>query len=566
MCGIAGILGRAGSLNRLEAMLKAQSHRGPDNQGEFLENGKIALGHNRLSIIDLSEAGNQPFFSPDHRFCIIFNGEIYNYLELRADLAKSHHFRTGSDTEVLLQAYIQWGVGCLDKLNGMFAFAIWDKVEEKLFAARDRFGVKPFYYSDFEDSFFFASEIPALFAGGIEKTPKQSVWASFFSKGVYGMPDETFWDGVYQLPAGSYLEISKAGKKISQWYFFVEAVKNLGEVSHKDEEDYILQLMRDSIKLRFRADVPVGFNLSGGLDSSTLLALVSAENPGSESIKAFTFYTEDERYDELPWVKEMISKTNFPLNTCLLTASEVPELTRRFSALQMEPFGGIPTLAYGKVFERAREKGVLVLLDGQGADESWAGYDYYFQTGNSIVQGVKSSPVKADSLRKDFLGKAEYKSFPEPFSERLLNLQYRDLFYTKIPRALRFNDRMSMAYSTELREPFLDYRLVEYAFSRPENFKRKNGVQKYALRQIANKFLGDSITLAPKRPLQTPQREWLGGELKDWSGDRIQWLAEHSSWFDKKVMLDYWDRYLKGENDNSFYIWQWINSAEILYE
>lgn len=565
MCGIAGIVGN-GEIRQatLNAMLDTQKHRGPDFTGTYFEDNLIALGHNRLSIVDLSSAANQPFHSLDNRYSLVFNGEIYNYLELRSELEKEYNFKTSSDTEVLLQAYIYWGKDCLNKLNGMFAFAIWDKVTRTLFAARDRFGVKPFYYVLKGEQLYFSSEIPPLFAAGIPKVPKESVWSSFFARGTYGSPEETFWERINQLPAGVFLEFSNGELNIQRWYSFIDRVNHLKNVTSEDEESYILHLMQDSIDFRFRADVPVGFNLSGGLDSSTLLALVSAKFPNSDSIEAFTFYTGDDRYDELPWVKKMIRETQFPLNTCRLHVEEIPALTTKFSKLQMEPFGGIPTLAYGKVFQKAREKGILVLLDGQGADESWAGYDYYFQKGDALVQGVKTSPVKPSSLNQDFCDLSTEFNFPKPFEEKLLNLQYRDLFYTKIPRALRFNDRMSMAFSTELREPFLDYRLVEYAFSRPEEFKRKDGVQKYALRQIANKFLGDSISLAPKRPLQTPQREWLGGELKDWSGDRIQSLANQSPWFDKKVMLSYWDRYLKGENDNSFYIWQWINSAEIL--
>jgi len=564
MCGIAGIIGDIQSKEHLEKMLRIQSHRGPDFTGRFYDGEKVAIGHNRLSIIDLREVSNQPFFSDDMRFILVFNGEIYNYLELKRELEKDFHFHTTSDTEVLLKAYQKWGKDCLSRFNGMFSFAIWDTVNQRLFAARDRFGVKPFYYYQKGEKLIFSSEIPALFETNIKRSPSEKVWASFFAKGTYGFPKETFWKEIQQLPGGHYLEFENGNLNIVRWYSFVDRVNQLIGTSKENEEEHIDLLLRESIRLRFRADVPVGFNLSGGLDSSTLLGLVSHEYPNTDSIQAFSFYTEDERYDELPWVNQMISRTSFPLNKCLLTAKEIPELTSKMSAIQLEPFGGIPTLAYAKVFKEARSKGVIVLLDGQGADESWAGYDYYFNHSNSLVQGVKSSPVKPDTLVPEFRSFTDSQSFDQPFDDKLLNLQYRDLFYTKIPRALRFNDRVSMASSTELREPFLDYQLVEYAFSRPEFFKRKGGVQKYILRQVANKYLGDSITLAPKRPLQTPQREWLGNELKDWAGDRISELAHNSSWFEKVKMMQYWDNYLKGDNNNSFYIWQWINAAEIL--
>lgn len=564
MCGIAGIVGPKAELETLNEMLAAQTHRGPDHTGRFVVNAEIVLGHNRLSIVDLSEAANQPFSSEDQRYKLVFNGEIYNYLEIKSELSAHFEFQTQSDTEVLLKAWLHWGEDCLEYLNGMFSFVIWDSQEKTLFAARDRFGVKPFYFHQVDDSFFFASEIPTLFAAGVQKKPEESVWAGFFTKGTYGMPDETFWKDIQQLPGGHSLSLKNGEVEVSRWYDFVGRVKALMNTSHKNEEEYITDLLKDSIKLRFRADVPVGFNLSGGLDSSTLLALVSDAFPGKSEIEAFTFYTDDERYDELPWVEEMIKNTPYPLNKCLITAKEIPELTRKIAQLQAEPFGGIPTLAYGKVFEAAKAKGILVLLDGQGSDEAWAGYDYYLKDSNSVIQGVKSSPVKPDTLNPDFSKEASQNEFPQPFDDRLLNLQYRDLFYTKIPRALRFNDRMSMAYSTELREPFLDYRLVEYVFSRPTSFKIKDGAQKWLLRIIAGRYLGDSIALAPKRPLQTPQREWLGEDLQEWAAEQIAWLGNHCEWFDSERLQFHWQEYLAGDRDNSFYIWQWINAAALL--
>jgi asparagine synthase (glutamine-hydrolysing) len=564
MCGIAGIIGPLATRDNLTKMLSVQTHRGPDFTGYWGESSAAELGHNRLSILDLSEAANQPFHSADDRYHLVFNGEIYNYIEIRTELEDYFGFTTESDTEVLLKAWIHWGESCLDRFNGMFAFAIWDQQEKSLFAARDRFGVKPFYYHQSADTLSFASEIPALFASGVEKVPNKSVWASFFAKGTYGMPTETFWESIHQLPAGYLLHWKEGELRVKQWYDFVGRVKDLFAVTHDKEEEYITDLLKDAIKLRFRADVPVGFNLSGGLDSSTLLALVSDAFPDNTEIEAFTFYTDDERYDELTWVEGMLKDRPYPLNKCLITAEEIPALADRISKLQVEPYGGIPTLAYGKVFEAARKKGILVLLDGQGSDEAWAGYDYYFKKGNSLVQGVKSSPVKVDALKLGFLAEATDNDFPQPFEDRLLNLQYRDLFYTKIPRALRFNDRMSMAFSTELREPFLDYRLVEYVFSRPKDFKVKDGIQKWLLRKIAGNYLGDDISLAPKRPLQTPQREWLGTELQDWAAEQIQWLGANTDWFNADKLDQYWEEYVAGDQDNSFYIWQWINAAAIL--
>ena len=199
MCGIAGIIGSAASENKLKPMLNIQQHRGPDHAGIYLKENQVALGHNRLSIIDLSEAAQEPFADNSKRYFLIFNGEIYNYLELKQELKPVYDFKTESDTEVLLAAYIHWGRKCLEKFNGMFSFAIWDSREKKLFAARDRFGVKPLYYSFDGNSFYFASEIKTLQAGLDRKKPNKKVWANYFSFGSYGMPEETFYEGIKQL-------------------------------------------------------------------------------------------------------------------------------------------------------------------------------------------------------------------------------------------------------------------------------------------------------------------------------------------------------------------------------
>lgn len=563
MCGIAGIIGVGAKKASIDAMLAAQAHRGPDAQKTHLDEG-VALGHNRLSIIDLSSAADQPFYSQDGRYTLVFNGEIYNYLELKRILEDSYNFQTQSDTEVLLAAFLHWGNDCLAHLNGMFSFAIWDSQEERLFAARDRFGVKPFYYHKAEDGFYFASEIKSLFAAGISKIPNEGVWASYFAYGSYGMPNETFWQYVNQLPGGHFLELSDDKLQIHQWYDFVKEVQKYDlKLSFEAVKMRYLQLLDSSIKLRFRADVPLGFNVSGGLDSSALLALVNRTANG-ENINAYTFYTGDDRYDELPWVKDLIAHTKNPLHTVLFEAKDVAEAAASMSALQDEPFGGVPTLAYAAIFKEAVSQGVKVLLDGQGMDEQWAGYDYYAQKqSQSTIQGVTSSPFKKGVLSKTFLAKAKKPVYPKPFEDRVLNLQYRDLFYTKIPRALRFNDRVSMAASTELREPFLDYRLVEFAFAQPLDYKIKDGVQKYLLRDLVSEHLSNNISLAPKRPLQTPMREWLGNELAPWVQEALIALKSHS-WFDEKALQVAFEKYKAGEQDSSFHIWQWVNTSLLL--
>jgi len=571
MCGIAGLFGNNWNQDQLAAAVGSQRHRGPDAEGIWLSQSRRAgLGHNRLSIIDLSEAGRQPMSSHDGRLWIVFNGEIYNYLELRAELSE-YPYRSHSDTEVLLAAYERWGERCLDRLIGMFAFLIWDEREQKLFAARDRFGIKPLnYHWNADGSLAIASEIKALFAAGTVAEPDEIAWANYLNAGLYDHTPRTFWRGVNSLPAGHCLTWQTGKVTISRWYDLAERSGEAFDSRSEAEvcEEY-LSLLMDSVRLRFRSDVPVGINLSGGVDSSTLLGLVHAVQGEDSNVKAFTFVTGDAQYDELPWVEQMLARTNHPAMVCRLDVSEVPALAESIQRHQDEPFGGLPTLAYARVFERARQEGVIVLLDGQGMDEQWAGYDYY-QTAVasaatvgsvSLVQGTKNRPVKPECLQPEFRAMVEEFRAPQPFSDRLRNLQYRDAMLTKIPRALRFNDRISMRASTELREPFLDHRLFELALRQPMERKLGNGTGKLMLRRIAAELLPQGVVEAPKRPLQTPQREWLRGPLRDWATAQIEtalggWGA---NWLDADAVRTEWRHYLSGESDNSFYVWQWIN-------
>ena len=570
MCGVVGIFGSSWDIEQLKLMHQEQYHRGFDDEGFYIDPQKRAgLAHNRLSIIDLSPAGRQPLQSADGRWQIVFNGEIYNYLELKRELQNDFKFQTQTDTEVLLAAFQKWGAASLDRLIGMFAFIIWDQQTQTGFAARDRFGVKPLYYHKKPDgTLFLASEIKAIHRVGVEREANSQIWATFLTHGLVDHSSATFWKNIFKLPAGHFLTWENGRTVFKKWYDLTEKTGDeFDDRSDSEVAEEYLELLKDSVRLRFRADVPVGINLSGGLDSSTLLGLVNALEKDQSAVTAYTFTTGDKRYDELSWVQKMLEKTRHPLVISKLEAKDVPTLTAEIQSFQDEPFGGIPTLAYAKLFECARKNGTIVLLDGNGLDEQWAGYDYYANDAvqTSLVQGVTDKPVRPDCLLPEFRSLAKKQDFPIVFPDRLRNLQYRDTFYTKIPRALRYNDRISMRMATELREPFLDHRLFELAFRQPATRKIANGVHKKLLREIVKKLIPANIVEAPKRPLQTPQREWLRGKLREWATASIETALKNFGgvWLDEKSVRQEWKNYCRGASDNSFYVWQWISLSLI---
>jgi asparagine synthase (glutamine-hydrolysing) len=569
MCGISGIFGDDWKAEQLTAMVASQHHRGPDAQGLYRDpSGRAGLGHNRLSIIDLSPSGQQPMSTRDGRLHLVYNGEIYNYLELRAELA-DYPYQSQTDSEVVLAAYQRWGAACLDRFIGMFAFLIWDESEQMLFAARDRFGVKPVnYHVDAAGMLFIASEIKAIHAAGVAPEFDPVTWATYLSRGLQDHGERTFWANIKSLPAGHMLTWQRGQVTTRRWYDL--AAQSGGDFDQRPLsivlEEY-LELLKDSVRLRFRSDVPVGINLSGGVDSSTLLGLVEQLQGAGNEVTAYTFVTGDRTYDELPWVEQMLAKTQHPLRVCGLTPQMVPDLAASVQFHQDEPFGGLPSLAYARLFEVARTDGTIVLLDGQGMDEQWAGYDYYRETLNGhrpatrLVQGTKESAIRPECLTPEFLALAERFKSVEPFADKLRNMQYRDALFTKIPRALRFNDRVSMRSSTELREPFLDHRLFELALRQPTERKILNGTHKVFLREATRQLLPEGVVDAPKRPLQTPQREWLRGPLRDWATQCIDDAlgAFGNGWLNPKAVREAWESYRNREADNSFYVWQWVS-------
>lgn len=569
MCGFVVSSGKGHPWD-IQGGLASIMHRGPDDIGWLKSNsGKCSMGHCRLSIIDVSRAGRQPMESPDGRFRFTFNGELYNYLELKSRLPAGRTLKSATDSEVLLAMWESKGEACLHDLIGMFAFVVWDERDRKLVAVRDRFGVKPLFYHSSKDGVLLASEIKAIHSAGVAREPDESSWADYLTRGIYDHGPDTFWKGVKRVPPGHLLEWDELnGVRIRQWYDpAMEALeKGLDARKDGDVEGELLSLLEESVRFRFRADVNVGICLSGGLDSSLLLGLIRDIYGERAGTKTFTFYCGDERYDETPWVERMLAGTDHPSFFCRLCAEEVPELARAVMSNQDEPYGGLPTLGMAKVHQRAREQDVTVLLDGNGMDEGWAGYEYYRRVGevnNAMgpVQGSRSRSTRPDCLDPAFAGMGRDWSPTAPFSDPLRDLQLRDLCYTKIPRAMRFADRVSMMYSRELREPFLDHRIMELGLRQPVERKIRDKKGKWLPRLIAARLLPGEIYESPKRPVQTPQREWLKGPLAGWVNDCIETALNGpgSCWLNEILVRDAWREYREQGADNSFPIWQWIS-------
>jgi len=571
MCGWIAVVGSPIDSAMLRESLQVMRHRGPDAEGSWKSPSALCtLGHCRLSIIDLSSAGTQPMTSNDHRYSIVLNGEIYNYLELRRELQDCWLFQTQTDTEVLLASYARWGEACLDRLLGMFAFAIWDEPARKLFVARDRFGVKPVYFATLpSQQLAFASEIKALRQLGVNTGPDLQSWATYLTYGISDHCERTFWDRISNLRAGHALVWQNGSVVVRKWYDLASIAEE--SESGRPESEVIEEyqgLMLDSIGLRFRSDVPVGINLSGGLDSSVLLRQVHLFQRES-SVCAFTFITGDPLYDQLDAVQQMLACTRHPHILCKLGPEEVPDLASRLQTYQEEPFGGMATIAYSKIFQEARRRGIIVLLDGQGLDEQWAGYEYYARADQpeqvqrpvlGPVQGSVSKPVRPECLEDEFRNLALPLFAPHAFPDELRNLQYRDAVFTKIPRALRYNDRISMMHGTELREPFLDHRLFELALAQRGELKIRDGVQKWLLRKMHGPIMPLGVINAPKQPVQTPQREWLANQLKGWLlellNDQGLWAL---GWLRRDKVEESLRAYFDGTQDNSYFLWQWLS-------
>lgn len=605
MCGINGLVNFNEELvaeTDLSLMMIRQRHRGPDDEGIFLD-GRVGLGFVRLSILDLSSAGHQPMQSADGRYTLVFNGEIYNYIELRAELSKHYLFRTQTDTEVLLNAYLHWGCGCLPKLNGMFAFAIYDKAEQTIFAARDRFGVKPFYYYIDDKRFIFASEIAPIFEHLKRlKIPLQPAKTVLFDYIVYNRTDQsehTFVDQIKKLAHGSTLTLKGGNLRIDRWYNVAE---QLTEGWHHPKDYY--ELFESSVKLRLRSDVPVGLCLSGGLDSSSIASTL-LKGLGRNDLYAFSaVYGRGQPGDEQPYIQEYESQLP-NLTYVHPTVDTLIDDYTSFMNCHFEPASGLSIYSQFKLMQDASTK-VRVIMDGQGADEQLAGYlDFfasyfielarkrkfmtlskeftayvrnhksvdaltylaYYLSPNSIK--LSAAKYRAKSINKNFFDEQVDESVLSKglYSPRTLQESLIQHFEYKLEHLLKWIDLNSMYHSIEARNPFLDYRLVEKTLATSAHTIIRDGNTKWILREAMRGVLPERIrTRQNKIGFDNPANNWLRHLFfQDRAQEALETLKKSGTdYFDIGNCYRQLDLHMNGDINIAKDIWKWMHVADFL--
>ncbi len=589
------------------AMRDIIRHRGPDDAGTWVSpDGMATLCNRRLAILDLSQAGHQPMASRDQTHRLTFNGEIYNYVELRDELrAAGHRFISESDTEVVLAAYAAWGPACVERFNGMFAFALWDAPARLLFAARDRFGEKPFYYTLLDDgaTLLFGSEIKSLLVSGLLPAEADGPTVFRFLQEVqHDGTATTFFRGVQSLLAAHILTFHPESRTLRcTRYWDLNPAAQIRLPDDAAYGDRLLELLQDAVRLRLRSDVPVGSSLSGGLDSSTIVSLVARVSKAPRQ-STFSARFDDPAVDEGPHIRALTDSLGDRIDPheTFPQPARLPEEMEALTWHQNQPVLDMSIYAQWCVMRLAREQGVTVLLDGQGGDEVLAGYHYFFapyflgllrsgrwghflRAAPAYVRryGVRRIPMlcsKAlpvswqERLRHRLLAHGVNADFhrehfrppdhlPRVFSDPLKHVLYWALTRTQLPAILRYVDRNSMAFSRELRLPYLDHRLVEYLFAVPSDQHIRNARTKYVLRTATRGVIPESIRDRwDKFGFTPPEARWLRGPLHDWAGDILSSRAfAERPWTDARQIRALWQRFLAGHDGLHAVIWRWLS-------
>lgn len=586
MCGIAGIVALEGfDPQILVGMTQLVSYRGPsgfgfayvrtraDERMTVIHNSErppfarpvIGFGSRRLAILDVSELGNQPMESADGAYCLTFNGEIYNYKEIRRELAKSgHRFRTGTDTEVILHAYQEWGEECLHRFNGMWSFALWDRANQKLFCARDRFGIKPFYYALANGRFYFGSEIKQILqASGLARVANSDTVFSFLEFGIVDHTASTFFEGVRQLPGGHCLalKISDPLALVVRRYWELQIQPEV-EMSQEEAIEEFRARFDEAVRLRLRSDVPVGFSLSGGLDSSAIVCQAKKIAPATQ-FQAFSACFDDVTLDESDYIAIILAATGSQGHRTFPQAETFWDTIAKILFHQDEPLGSTGAFAQWCVMADASAHGIPVVLGGQGGDEILCGYQKYryFYLWHLLRHGnprfFRETMLSArNGTRSYWTFGSAMRYFPSAIrrryslTERLCTPEFRnecrtlqsglgatasvaerqkaDLTYVSIPAMLHSEDRNSMAHSVESRLPFLDYKLAEFAVNCPASMKMHDGWSKWILRIALEGTLPEKVRLRKtKLGFSTPEPRWMrlglqNGHRKDWDAPKLR--------------------------------------------
>lgn len=591
MCGIAGIYQfnqESPSRDAIFRITNAMAHRGPDADGLVIS-GPVALGHRRLAIIDLSPAGNQPAYSSNGRFCGVFNGEIYNFREIRATLT-GHSFKSTGDTEVLMEGWARWGLDLLPKLKGMFSFAILDQQTRDLYIVRDRLGVKPLYYSHTAAAFSFASEIRSLLTvhTGKPKVSEAALFSYFSYQSVVG--EQSIIEGIRELPAGHYLKISN--NQVSQHVWWQIKRQTLPDsLSYASAKKQIRQLLLQAVEQRLVSDVPVGAFLSGGIDSSAVVGLMAEVS--SRPPETFTVGFTESEYDESSYASLVAKKFGTHHHVIVQKPDYMLEqLLPALNAMDTPSGDGINSYVVSKAI---REAGITVALSGIGGDELFAGYPFFQQykklrnrqlawkVGTPFRQLLAtllpSSNSRNERLRQLFrLNNCSIEEvypllrqiLPPSFTRKVSNLNgadpakkiltaYPNLHqfpqYTQVSIAdlliytqhtlLKDTDQMSMAVSLEVREPFFDHELIEYVCQLPDEWKNPVYPKKLLVESLEG-LLPEEIVFRKKQGFIFPWEQWMKNELRSFCQERIHSLCERS-FIRPEVLRSWWSRFLKGD-------------------
>jgi asparagine synthase (glutamine-hydrolysing) len=612
MCGIAGMIEPQSSMSRGERrdligrMCRAIEHRGPDDEGFHIDGG-VALGMRRLSIIDLF-TGHQPISNEDGSIWIVFNGEIYNFRELRDELiARGHSFQTGADTEVIVHLYEDHGEACVEKLRGMFAFAIWDSRAQKLFIARDRVGIKPLHYWQAGDTLIFGSEIKSILQHPHISREVNLEGISDYLSFNYVPDPATAFRGIHKLPPGHTLTFKDSRLTLRSYWDFSYPGSSASEIA-RDESYYterIRELITESVRLRLISDVPLGAFLSGGIDSSTVVATMARlmDRP----VKTFSIGFSESSFDELQFARATASHLGTDHHEFVVTP-DVCNLVEEIIWHHDEPFADVSSIPTYIVSKMAREH-VTVVLSGDGGDELFAGYDrYMLDRKREVFERVPGFirrnvlPVASDLLPRAAYGKnflrhialdpdARYIDSISYFNggkkEGLLSSDFRralgsynsdeafKLLYNapsskeRIDRLLYLDsktylpgdiltkvDRMSMAHSIEARVPLLDHKLIEFVQTIPASLKLRGDVTKHILKQAVRGLIPDEIIDRPKQGFDVPIKKWLNSELRELLCDTLaDSRTRQRGYFNRRAVEAILDEHSRGRRDNSRHLW-----------